>query len=289
MGTHSATSCLSAEPHDDAIKDPLVHYLGCTKFDDRKKLRGPDHDIWKWEKEHQENLEAARGTPKMEIKKKAEDSVKAIRERWVNNFDKELRRIEVLRKAFEAEELAKNPVSERNKLDEKIERQNSDKKLVMEVNECREAWKIDVIKKKKAAGIDCSRTVRYGAPDDGTIEANATAINQDPTRSVYVPEKDVSVGIIQFENSEPFNEDCQSFDKSVKSINGKRGLIWGKFPDQKTSVESLLREGKSDDPEQNLLHKDRIHDQLDRIRYFHIPSNNMIVSSVACSLISSSL
>ncbi|KAI3321501.1 hypothetical protein HD806DRAFT_545732 [Xylariaceae sp. AK1471] len=243
MGNKSATSCLSAEPHDDAIKDPLVHYFGCTQFRDRSKLLDPKHKIWIDEKTHQRDLEAARHTRETEIERKAEESVKAIRERWGNSFNKELWRIEVLRKALEEDE--------------------SDRNLVREVNECRKTWQNPPAYKKVLADTQKSPTIN-----------NTAAAN--PSQGKYVPEKDVSVGIIQFENSEPFNENCEP-------PKGEKGPIWGKFPDQKSSVQSLLREGESNNPDQNLLHRDRIPAHLNRIRYFHIPSNNMIWAEEAIS------
>ncbi|KAJ8128634.1 hypothetical protein O1611_g5001 [Lasiodiplodia mahajangana] len=248
MGNNSATSCLSAEPHDDAIKDPLVHYFGCTQLNNRHKFLEPEHRIWKDEKTHQRNLEAARavrGTSEQEIERKAEDSVEATRKRWAKNFAKEIRRIRLLRKTLEDEPPEGN--------------------LVLEVKNCREAWWNS--KPHRPVLLDIV---------DGIAEREATRRELSP----YMPEKDVSVGIIQFENSEPFNERCEPSGQYGESSYGRNELIWGKFPDQKTSVQSLLYEGERNNPERNLLHKDRIPGNSDRIRYFHIPSNNMILGSL---------
>ncbi|KAF2967059.1 hypothetical protein GQX73_g6516 [Xylaria multiplex] len=103
-------------------------------------------------------------------------------------------------------------------------------------------------------------------------EIDATAGSPDSDPDDYIPEKDVSVGIIQFKEGQPFNENCD-----------KGGLIWGKFPDQKTCVQSLLREGKSNNPDENVLHKGRISIDPSRVRYFHIPSNIMTWAEEAIS------
>ncbi|KAI0528419.1 hypothetical protein GGR58DRAFT_519073 [Xylaria digitata] len=216
MGNNPATSCLSAEPHDNAIKDPLVHYFGCIRFCDRGEFLHSDHRIWANEKAHQEKLEAARNTPIKEIKAKAEGNANSIRERWRNSFNKELRRVELLRKT--------------------LQRDDSDKHLVQEVNDCRESWRASPKYKERFANIQRP-----------SAESDAVAESPDSDGDDYVPEKDVSVGIIRFKEGQPFNENCD-----------KERLIWGKFPDQKTSVHSLLREGKSDDHKKNILHKDRM-------------------------------
>ncbi|GAW18595.1 hypothetical protein ANO14919_080730 [Xylariales sp. No.14919] len=247
MSNNSATSCLSAEPHDEAIKDPLIHYFGCTPFFKRDKLLAADHKIWKDEKEHQTKLESARKTPEAKIGEGVESRVDAIRERWRKDFTKELQRIALIRKTLE-EDKADN--------------------LVQEVNTCRDKWR-EYFATKNSKSLPPASDISIAESDASSSDSNADS-------DTYVPEKDVSVGIIEFEKGEPFSED-------YNPSGAKNGLISGKFPDQKTTVQSLLREGKSSDPDQNLLHKDRIRDHPDRIRYFHIPSNNMIWAEEAIS------
>ncbi|KAI0097349.1 hypothetical protein GGR51DRAFT_566556 [Nemania sp. FL0031] len=269
MGNNSETSCLSEEPHDDAIKDPLVHYFGCTPFDDRDEFLSPRHQVWKDEKTHQKKLEVARGTPEQEIENKARASVEAIRKRWDKSIGKEIRRIKLLR--------------------ETLEKDGSDGNLVLEVNRCREEWwntkkPPSHISNPKPASLANGTEPEANEQDTLGNGTEPEANGQDPV--AYVPEKDVSVGIIQFENSEPFNEICEPSSKNDASLDSgksRKEPIWGKFPDQKTNVQSLLYDGESISPEKNLLHKDRIPDNSDRIRYFHIPSNNMIWAEEAIS------
>ncbi|KAI1385692.1 uncharacterized protein F4822DRAFT_351390 [Hypoxylon trugodes] len=72
----------------------------------------------------------------------------------------------------------------------------------------------------------------------------------------YIPEKDIRVPLIQFENGEGVD------------LKEKRNWVWSKFPNQKTSLSDLL------DQEDNLLLEQHTSDG--RLGYYHIPSNNMI-------------
>lgn len=78
-------------------------------------------------------------------------------------------------------------------------------------------------------------------------------------RGNYVTEKDINVPVIVFHDGKPVNEEVKG--------------VWGKYPDQKTTVFNLLRTGQS---ETSLLYKDRAKERS--IQYFHIPANNMKVS-----------
>jgi hypothetical protein len=71
--------------------------------------------------------------------------------------------------------------------------------------------------------------------------------------------KDVNVPFIQFKDSMPIDE---------QQAPG----VWGSFPDQKTTMKHLLDENTG---EHNLLYKGRF---PERIKYFHLPSNNMEAS-----------
>ncbi|KAI1080947.1 hypothetical protein F5B20DRAFT_84801 [Whalleya microplaca] len=83
----------------------------------------------------------------------------------------------------------------------------------------------------------------------------------------YEPEKDVSVPIIQFENGESVDDDDDR--------------VWNNFPNQKTILSKLLDPSNKGNKKDNLLSKDH---EGDRIKYFHIPSNNMIWAERAIGL-----
>lgn len=83
----------------------------------------------------------------------------------------------------------------------------------------------------------------------------------------YKPEKDVSVPVIQFENG----------GVAANIINDPH--VWNEFPNQKTTLHRLLFDEKGSG-DINFLYKG----QFDgRMKYFHIPSNNMDVSLTRCS------
>ncbi|KAI1630774.1 hypothetical protein F4809DRAFT_659399 [Biscogniauxia mediterranea] len=88
----------------------------------------------------------------------------------------------------------------------------------------------------------------------------------------YEPEKDVTVPIMQFEDG-----------KGVDIKGDAR--IWGKFPNQKTTLAKLFHGEPELNLEDSLLHKDNYSrdDGSDPIRYFHIPANNMMWAEQAIS------
>ncbi|KAI0183039.1 hypothetical protein EV127DRAFT_353590 [Xylaria flabelliformis] len=194
-------SCLSAEPHESSITNPLIHFLGCIEICERESFL-----------------------------KKTDDVVWDTRSRWRSNIEREMRRIALLRHA--------------------LSKDDDDKQLVKEVEESRELWRnsdeykgyIDEVRKWRGDGRN------------SIIGPEFIHAEED-----YMPEKDTSVPIIQF-------EDCQEFSKT------RDDRISGKFPNQKTTIRTLLDKAK---PTDNLLYKDHDFDD-DRIKYFHIPSNNMI-------------
>jgi hypothetical protein len=241
MGLTSATtSCLSAEPHDDAIRDPQTHYFGCIEIRDRERFLDPENVIWKKEVEHQKKKLMRAGWEKDNeegrpiLEEQALTNAKAIQKRWGSSFRKELRRIDFLRNTLAKDDL--------------------DMHLVQEVDKCREEWK--KLPKRRA-------NIRNNTNAQSSPEAP-----QSQDSALYELEKDISVGIIHFKDRKPFNDENENENK----------LIWGKFPDQKIRVKDLLY------GEHNLLHKDRVADEPNTIRYFHIPSNNMEVSAVLIML-----
>jgi len=124
---------------------------------------------------------------------------------------------------------------------------NPDRSLIKNLEESRRAWK--------------EWRVSKGKPDlPEPTQRDSTTGESTPT---YKLENDISVPIIQFENYWGSNDP----DPRIK----------GKFPNQKTTIEKLLYE-RTPNPEDQLIHGG--HDvKSGRFKYFHIPSNNMIVST----------
>ncbi|ORY60875.1 uncharacterized protein BCR38DRAFT_442746 [Pseudomassariella vexata] len=222
------TTCLSAEPHNSNVKEHLLHFLGCIEFWDRSAfMNDDDHPLWEGERQHLESM----GKTAAEAKALS----KAKRELWKGNCRSELRRIDFLR--------------------EKIKEDKEDYHLVQKVEESRIAWRNSDEYQNNHKDVQRWR-------DNNDKKNGHPPAYYDPavdiSKTTYVPEKDVSVPFIQFENGQPKEEDE---DKSVP--------VWGSFPDQKTNLASLLDPEKH---EKSLLSKDK---NPDRIKYFHLPSNNM--------------
>ncbi|GAP83012.2 putative ankyrin repeat protein [Rosellinia necatrix] len=253
---HNTTSCLSAEDHHNAITDHLIHYFGCLSITERKEFRTDEHKVWVAECEHQRQLATKRGILKTpdKIETEAKTKTDAIRKRWISDFDKEEERIELLRRTLEKNNLTQEVDTWRKTLGgcclvqevDMCPRTPETANLVQEVDKCREAWRN-------------SSEYRLSSAKPPKPDQTSTEPNPDPRN--YIPEEDVSVGVIRFKDGKPFD---------------KGSDLLGKFPNQKTNVQSLLYKGHTDKPEENLLHKDRIGSDSTEIRYFHIPSNNMM-------------
>jgi hypothetical protein len=167
-----------------------------------------------------------------------------------------------------ASELVKN-LKERwkNNIDSELKRiallrktlaeEENDGPLVSAVDKSREEWRQSHeyqrnIRKVREWRQEHQMSVSNLEPEDNEAEANEL--------EGYELEKDISVPVIQFDKEKEYSEDG----------------FKGKFPNQKTTVHKLLYEVASK-PEDELLHRNRDFNN-GRIKYFHIPSNNMIVS-----------
>ncbi|KAK7918411.1 hypothetical protein PG985_010285 [Apiospora marii] len=93
--------------------------------------------------------------------------------------------------------------------------------------------------------------------------------NNTPQAAKYNLEKDINIPIVQYQLRGGGNRAARSEEE--RGLEGEANpdqRVWGDFPDQETNLNVL---GK--DPDVNLLSQDR---HPDRIKYFHLPSNNMI-------------
>ncbi|KAI8944242.1 hypothetical protein F4801DRAFT_572457 [Xylaria longipes] len=214
-------SCLSAEPHEHNITNPLLHFLGCIEICERDDFLNGDVSIWKEQLKHQRMLQ----------RKNAHGAVENMKSSWRSNIENEMRRIALLRDA--------------------LSKDNDDKQLVKEVQESGNLWRDS---REYRENIEEVRKWR-GDGRNSTIGPDFASAKKD-----YIPEEDIFVPIIQF-------EDCREFSKTDDNrLSGK------KFPNQKTTIRMLLDQSN---PTANLLYKDYDFN-CDRIKYFHIPSNNMI-------------
>lgn len=154
-------------------------------------------------------------------------------------IDSELRRIKFLRKTLQAD--------------------GDDHLLVSNVVFSHRVWRKDDIYNDN---IEFVREWRSEQGKENKISEPGFA---DPDRhgegTKYDPEIDFNAYVISYKNSEPVN----SFNNA---------WIQGSFPNHKINMDELLR--KSDGASENPLSAAR---QGDTINYFHLPANNMQVSS----------
>lgn len=165
----------------------------------------------------------------------AEELTSEKRKRWMSDCQSELRRVDFLR--------------------EKLSGDEEDRHLVRKLDESRLAWK------QSPEFNEGLRKVQAWKQAIGKIQDPPKPLYEarNAAESKYKSEKDINVPFMYFRNFTHDNEEV------VPGIP-----VWGKFPDQKTTVDHLDKDlgGK------NLLSKDRL---PEHIRYFHLPSNNMLV------------
>ncbi|TGJ87834.1 hypothetical protein E0Z10_g958 [Xylaria hypoxylon] len=227
-------TCLSTEPHEHDIRDPLLHYLGCIEIHERKNFLEGKISIWEDELEHQLSLRREPGISQALQSEDAKKAVEKMKDSWRANIENEMRRIALLRHT--------------------LSNDNHDKQLVQKVEKSCKEW-------RKSIDEDNIDKVRQWRTELGKTNSVFGPELELTHMEDYAPEKDISVPVIYYTDRKEFTE-----------LGEQR--LRGKFPNQKTTIEQLLYNVNSD-PKVNMLHKDHNSDH-DQIRYFHIPSNNMI-------------
>lgn len=244
----SSLTCLSPDPHEDNIKDPILHYLGCIDISSRNEfLKSPSPE-----------KTAPEGTAPetTAVQPDGNEQNRDINEQmaaWREDCLSELRRIAFLRS--------------------KLQEDGKEKHLVERIEESRKAWRESEVFIK---GIQEIKTWR-GKPEssNGKDREQQGSISND----AYEPGRDVNTPFMLFKKQ---NSSSSTYEPDNETKATEKA-IWGKFPNQKTNVQRLL----FDKQERNLLcgrnyvrGKKPLGDRDDneKIRYFHIPSNNMLVS-----------
>lgn len=132
-----------------------------------------------------------------------------------------------------------------------LARDEDDKHLVEQLEKSLASWRSSTSYKGNIKAVrDWRERQGKNKSRSADVEINIKDIG------IYEPEKHVNIPIIQFKNGAGINFDTTD------------GRVWNTFPNQKTTLGKLLNDDGS------LLRKDNCSSHL---RYFHIPSNNMIV------------
>ena len=157
---------------------------------------------------------------------------------------------------------------------------DAEKHLVNNVTNSLAAWKtenpvnkLEEVRKWSDQKSAKRKNYREHDPEAGARRSSQLNLSRPED---YNPDKDTNAYVIQYQNGEGVTDEAKR--------PGGGDIFWGKFPNQKISVDSLLR-----DREINPLGKDRssknYHETVgpgedrreDRVRYFHLPTNNMKV------------
>lgn len=230
--------CLSAEAHDDNITDYLTHFLGCIEFAERHSfLYDRGHRVWTAEAKHQLAISSDKSPTKAELLSADKQ------DRWRESCQKEIRRIHLLRKTLYEDK--------------------EDRILVQNVLDSSAAWRTS------PECIHWLPHVQAWRKSKGKSTTEQTQREFDDTckeKRTYEIEADVKVPIIQFENSSPIPSTTAHGDDKAYGVSGM-------FPDQKTTIDQLLRNKGKD----SFLYRDQ-DGHGNRMKYIHIPANNMEVS-----------
>ncbi|KAI1778572.1 hypothetical protein F4818DRAFT_456368 [Hypoxylon cercidicola] len=222
-------TCLSADDHGHAVKDVLLHYLGCVEIRDRKNFFDDSYPLWNSIVEE----EIRRGSSREQVVK----TLATKKKEWKRDCDSEFRRITFLRKTLKAD--------------------RHDRHLVDRLVESSTAWRNSSEYKTNIPLIKNWRRENDGADFDEPDEPDYPGVSEEMRRvEKYLPEKDFTVPLIQFENG--------------KGVSENDPRVWNTFPNQKTTISKLMNE---EDLKNNLLHRDR-HSSTGRLQYFHIHLNN---------------
>lgn len=248
MDDESRTVCLSPDCHDENIKDHLLHFLGCIEISERHHfLNDSEYKLWNQETKHWITKLQQSGDNKTDedIKREAREKSQTKREAWRDDCLSELRRIDYLR--FQ------------------LKQDQQEKHLVECIKKSRDAWKKSKEFKENIRVVE--------AWNDKRRKYNSKEYEKPRDESVYeeyMPSRDVNAPFMQFEKRNTSEWAFSPVDETPDSSQS----IWGKYPNQKTTVQRLLYpEGQ----QENLLSKDK---DVERLKYFHIPSNNMTVSNL---------
>ncbi|KAK3396852.1 hypothetical protein B0T20DRAFT_244041 [Sordaria brevicollis] len=300
-------ACLSTEPHDEAVEDPIQHYFGCIEIRDRPDFLDESNDVWTHEREvERKKLELSMGDAydndsTFDLEKRLDEKIKRRIGSVAIAIEAQYKRTEVLRKAL------RKPLSP-----------DTPPCLVDNVEKSRNRWMnssqfkygITEVRKWRQGEQGGMKTTDDVKPGEYTISNRADPGRAEVRRLVtkhrnkngnstlpyemeeYNIERDVNAYLIQFSvrdetnKTPPGSSSLHNIRQSLKPVDEdlSDARFKGTFPDQRISMSWLLNNGQDLEKEEcdpegdwNILRRDRKKDDKEsrRIRYFHIPSNNM--------------
>ncbi|EAA34322.3 hypothetical protein GE21DRAFT_3573 [Neurospora crassa] len=300
------TTCISAEPHEQAVKDPVQHYFGCIEICQRPDFFQESNHVWVNEREiERKKLRMAMDNAPRPL------STDDINARLNETMTKRMLSVAI---AIEARYKRTNVMRSAIM---KLRSSGGQPSLIFNVDRSRDKW---MSSQEFKNGIPRVRNWRKGAqgghrPVDPVnareftlsdriqtgrqevrlfIRQHGINKGQNPDLSdlEYSIERDVHAHLIEFNVQEASIQASSGADSSstgrqfLKPANNELTDVGvkGTFPDQRISISRLLNNGRDLKKEQcdpkgdwNVLRRDRNEGfaKPRRIRYLHVPSNNM--------------
>lgn len=305
------TTCISAEPHEQAVKDPVQHYFGCIEICQRPDFFKESNHVWVNEREIERKKlrmamdNAPRPLSTDDINARLNDTMTERMLSVAIAIEARYKRTDVMRSAII-----------------KLRSSGGQPSLIYNVDRSRDKW---MSSQEFKDGIPMVRNWRKGAqgghrPVDPVNAREFTlsdriqtgrqevrlfirqhGINKEQNPGLsdleYSIERDVHAHLIEFNVQEA---SIQAKSGAESSSTGRQFLkpanneltdvgVRGTFPDQRISISRLLNNGRDLKKEQcdpkddwNILRRDRNEGfaKPRKIRYLHVPSNNMAVRSM---------
>ncbi|KAK0728856.1 hypothetical protein B0T26DRAFT_699517 [Lasiosphaeria miniovina] len=234
-------SCLSSDPHDDDISDPVLHCLGCLRFDERKSFFDMSHPFWQDEiSDESTNLHLR--DPSNAVRETVQERL----QNWKRAVDSKLERLGRLRKAIEGDEEYRH--------------------LVKDLSVSKAAWQnycaINVGKKRIQVRQQRQQERTAGAaPSGGMTDTTKAKQNPQPDSHMYDPDDDSTAYVIEFDS----HGGGQSATASHQALHQRR------VREHSISVQALLYP-EAGNPGSPVHVKGKL---SGNIRWIHLPSNNM--------------
>jgi len=317
MGDHDTKpTCLSSEEHEGAIRDHILHYLGCIEIEERSTFFSQENPLWEIEIQHETKRLLKEGKIPDEALADARKCVEEKREYLHGSCHTELRRISKLRGFLWRDREEKHLIDSIRMSGSKWRRSAEFDFGIHKVKEWRSrrqhqrassvaatfhasqpgpavehhAHRRRVSNNRHTIPSIISPDTRTSASHDSAQSASIEQERPPPTptlppletimtKSEYDPEKDINVYILRYGEVESFDEPAGTSKDLPQPSSSAR--YRQKEPDMKKKVGDLLqikpREGKQeiteDDRVNHLLHISR---DKNKLRYIHLPSNNMV-------------
>ncbi|KAK2008446.1 hypothetical protein LZ32DRAFT_592108 [Colletotrichum eremochloae] len=312
MGDHDdSPTCVSAEHHGPttnspgAITDLTAHYFGCIKISERADFLDRYKNAQLWDHELHIEMERLFQQGNMHEKQCEDEAIKNVDKKIKDlafKIDSQYKRTEILREA-----LSKDPCLSCTTQDKPSKSPPCN--LVSLAKDSHEEWKksdtykegINTIRewRQRKNGNDNTRSGSNGS--DHTA-SDIEDVNRKQVRNImkeyhpdiesafekeedisYELERDTNGYIIQWDAPSLYESNSGS-EKYLKPVSESATdyRFKGQFPDQRTTLKDLLlytsakEESKQEKVRDVILSRKR-HKEAPRVRYIHIPHNNMKV------------